>query len=325
MSPDGSVLTLGETMASLRSSGPLRLGGPLQLSIAGAESNVAIGLARLGHRASWTGVVGADELGALILRTLRAEGVAVGAARAEPDAPTGLILFEHRIADITRVQYRRAGSAGSRLSPADADSAFAAGPPAVLHCTGITPALGEVPRQAVGHAAALARAAGSLRSFNVNYRAALWPRHDAAPVISSLAAGADLVVAAADELFLAVPAAGQSGRGSRDEPGHARILLESGTAEVLVTAGPAGATLYRPDGTWQQPAAQVRAVDSVGAGDAFIAGYLSGLLDGLDPQDRLARAATTAAFGVAALGDWEGLPTRAELPLLASGPGATLR
>lgn len=326
MSPDGGVLTLGETMASLRSSGPLRLGGPLHLSIAGAESNVAIGLARLGHRASWAGVVGADELGALILRILRAEGVALGAARVEPAAPTGLILFEHRIADITRVQYRRAGSAGSRLSPADVDAAFAAGPPAVLHWTGITPALGEAPRQAVAHAAALARAAGSLRSFNVNYRAALWPRHDAAAVISSLAAGADLVVAAADELFLAVPGTGPSGRGgSRDEPEQARILLESGTGEVLVTAGSAGATLYRPDGMWQQPAAHVRAVDSVGAGDAFIAGYLSGLLDGLAPQDRLARAATTAAFSVAALGDWEGLPTRAELPLLASGPGATLR
>lgn len=320
------MLTLGETMASLRSSGPLRLGGPLHLSIAGAESNVAIGLARLGHQASWTGVVGADELGELIVRTLRAEGVAVSTARVE-DAPTGIILFEHRLADITRVQYRRAGSAGSRLSPADADDAFAAGPPAVLHYTGVTPALGEDPRQAVTHAAALARAAGSLCSFNVNYRAALWPQHEAAAVISSLAAGADLVVAAADELFLAVPApGGPSDRGgSRDEPGQARILLESGTGEVLVTAGAAGATLYRPDGTWQQPAAHVLAADSVGAGDAFVAGYLSGLLDGLAPQERLARATTTAAFGVAAVGDWEGLPTRAELPLLASGPGATLR
>ncbi len=196
----------------------------------------------------------------------------------------------------------------------------------MLHCTGITPALGEVPQQAVTHAAALARVAGSLRSFNVNYRAALWSRHDAAAVISSLAAGADLVVAAADELLLAVPATSPSGRGGpRHEPEQARMLLESGTGEVLVTAGPAGATLYRADGTWQQRAAQVRAVDSVGAGDAFIAGYLAGLLDGLAPQDRPARAAATAAFGVAALGDWEGLPTKAELDLLASGPGATLR
>lgn len=72
MTPE--VVTFGETMAGFRAAGPLRLGGPVQLSVAGAESNVAIGLARLGHRVAWAGRVGADELGALVLRTLRAEG-----------------------------------------------------------------------------------------------------------------------------------------------------------------------------------------------------------------------------------------------------------
>jgi len=66
------VVTFGETMAALRAQGALRLGGNLGLSVAGAESNVAIGLARLGHRVRWAGRVGADELGALVLRTLRA-------------------------------------------------------------------------------------------------------------------------------------------------------------------------------------------------------------------------------------------------------------
>ena len=60
------LLTLGETMAALRSGGPLKLGGQLQLSVAGAESNVAIGVARLGHRTRWVGRVGDDELGTLV-------------------------------------------------------------------------------------------------------------------------------------------------------------------------------------------------------------------------------------------------------------------
>lgn len=86
------VMTFGETMAALRAHGALRLGGSLGLSVAGAESNVAIGLARLGHRVNWAGRVGADELGALVLRTLRAEGVDTGhAATDDTGRPTGSV------------------------------------------------------------------------------------------------------------------------------------------------------------------------------------------------------------------------------------------
>ena len=107
-----TVVTFGETMAALRSEQPLRLGGDLTLSIAGAESNVAIGLARLGHKVRWAGRVGADELGALIVRTLRAEGVATGQVNTDPERGTGMLLFERRVGHVTRVIYRRAGSAG---------------------------------------------------------------------------------------------------------------------------------------------------------------------------------------------------------------------
>src|SRR3954467_12814827 len=106
------VLTLGETMAAFRASGALRLGGTVQLSVAGAESTVAIGLSRLGHRVEWIGVTGADEPGALVRRTRRAEGVGRTWARVDPARPTGLILFESRVGDISRVTYHRAGSAG---------------------------------------------------------------------------------------------------------------------------------------------------------------------------------------------------------------------
>ncbi|MBO0833880.1 MAG: sugar kinase, partial [Actinobacteria bacterium] len=113
------VVTFGETMAALRSAGPLRLGGSMALSVAGAESNVAIGLARLGHRVQWIGRVGGDELGALILRTLRAENVDVSGIRVDQRRPTGLVLFEQRLSDVTRVLYYRTGSAGSGLEATD--------------------------------------------------------------------------------------------------------------------------------------------------------------------------------------------------------------
>src|SRR5690348_12325592 len=100
-----AVLTFGETMAALHGAGPLRLGGTMQLSIAGTESNVAIGLARLGHTVRWVGRVGDDELGQPLLRTLRAEGVDVTGAVVDDRAPTGVLFFERRIADVTRVSY----------------------------------------------------------------------------------------------------------------------------------------------------------------------------------------------------------------------------
>jgi 2-dehydro-3-deoxygluconokinase len=84
-------------------------------------------------------------------------------------------------------------------------------------------------------------------------------------------------------------------------------------------------TAFTADGATDRAARQVDAVDLVGAGDAFVAGYLSGLLDGADIPARLHRAVTTAAFAVATPGDWEGLPTRDELGLFDQPDGTTFR
>src|SRR6185437_15049689 len=104
----GPLVTLGETMGVLipAAAGPLHRGAGLRLSIAGSESNVAIGVRRLGVAATWIGRVGPDEVGDLILRELRAEDVAVRAVRDR--APTGLMLKTTRAAGITRVSYFRA-------------------------------------------------------------------------------------------------------------------------------------------------------------------------------------------------------------------------
>jgi 2-dehydro-3-deoxygluconokinase len=308
------VLTFGETMAALRSTGPLRLGGGMHLSIAGAESNVAIGLARLGHEVSWVGVTGADEPGELIRRTLRAEGVDLGSARIEADAPTGLILFESRLSDLVRVTYYRAGSAGSRLSRTDVRAAFAGARPRVLHVTGITCALGDEPLAAVEEAVATARAAGVTVCLDVNYRARQWSAERAAAALRPLLPFVDILVASDDELPVV--------SGSTDP---VRELRDAGIAEVVVKHGAAGATSHTAAGVVDRPARSVTAVDAVGAGDAFVAGFLSGVLDELDTAARLNRAVTVGAFAVASRGDWEGLPTRADLPLLDGTPGSVAR
>lgn len=303
-----TVLTLGETMMALRGEGLLRLGAPFRTSIAGAESTVAIGLSRLGHRVRWASRLGRDEAGQLLVRTLRAEAVDVSTVEFGEE-PTGLILFEQRLPGVTRVQYYRANSAASLLGPDTVRAAFS-GEVSLLHLTGITPALGPAPRAAVETAFALAAERGADVSFDVNHRSRLWDEEQAAAVLAPLARRAQVVFGSAEELALV---------------GGAEALLASGVREVVTKQGAEGASASTVDQTWQAPGHRVPVVDAIGAGDAFTAGYLSALLDGLTPPERLARGNACGAFAVASSGDWEGLPARDELELVARREGEALR
>jgi 2-dehydro-3-deoxygluconokinase len=291
------VVTFGECLAALHGAGPLRLAGNLRLSVAGSESNVAIGLARLGHDVEWIGRVGDDEFGALVLRTLRAEGVDVQHAVVDPSGPTALLVFEHRIADVL---------------PEVSDEV------AILHVTGVTAALGAGPAAAVSEAVARAKSAETTVSLDVNFRSRLWSADAARAMLQPLLAQVDIVFGSAEELLLVAD-------GATDVDTAAGQLLAGGVQTVVAKLGADGAVAYTGDDTVKVPARRVQAVDSVGAGDAFVAGYLSGLLDGIDRPGCLDRGAVLGAFAVSREGDWEALPTRAELGLLDTEPGTTLR
>lgn len=314
MSPD--VLTLGETMIAFRSESPISHGGTQVSRVAGAESNVAVGLARLGHAVAWVGRVGADGFGSLVLRVLRGEGVDTDHVVVDPSRPTGLMFVEQRTADVTRVEYRRSASAGSALRREDVEVALAQRP-RLLHLTGITTALSRSARDCVLWAAETANAAGSMVTLDVNYRSRLWSREQAREVLTPLAEHTAYVIASEDELDLV------AGGPEADAVGE---LLGRGVLAVAVKRGARGASLYTRAGRVDLPALPVTALDPVGAGDAFCAGLLSGVLDGLEPAESLRRATVTGAFAASVRGDWEGAPTRAELPLLDQhAPGATLR
>jgi 2-dehydro-3-deoxygluconokinase len=309
-------LTCGEAMAVLRGPGPLRLGGLLELSVAGAEANVAIGLARLGHQVGWAGRIGTDELGELVRRTLRAEGVDVSRVTTDPARPTGLMLAERRIGDVVRVTYYRAGSAGSQVSAADVLPGLGPGV-RLLHLTGITAALSSTARRCVTEAAARARETGTAVSLDVNYRSRLWTPVAARDTLLPLAGLADILFASADELAILAE--------HSDLEAAAQEMLARGVGQVVVKRGADGATVYVPGSSVSVPARQVPVADVVGAGDAFVAGFLSAYLDGAGTEACLRRATTTAAFAISRNGDWEGLPSRAELALLDLPEGSTVR
>ncbi|MDA8291693.1 MAG: sugar kinase [Actinomycetota bacterium] len=301
------VVSFGETMALLSAprAGRLRDMSRLRLSMAGAETNVCIGVARLGRASAWLGRVGRDEFGELVLARLRAEGVDVAGATTDADAPTGVMVKELRRANTARVTYYRRDSAGSRIAPEHLDRDAIAGA-RILHLTGITPSLGEGARAAVRYAVEVAHEAGVRVSLDVNYRSALWSRGEAATVLAPLAADADIVFAGEDEVSLL----------GADPIDAARSLVSGGVEAVVIKRGGRGASSVTASGLLDAPARPVRALDPVGAGDGFVAGYLAAYLDGLCEQERLDRGCAVGAFVVSTVGDWEGLPTLEDLRLL---------
>ncbi len=307
------LVTLGETMALVAAPdiGLLRHATSLRLSCGGAESNLAIGVSRLGHAATWVGRVGDDEFGVMVRRMLAAEGVA-GRVLVDPGAPTGLMVKYRRTGTVTQVQYYRKGSAGSRLEPGDVDADLVRRA-RILHVTGITPALSDSAREAVGYAVEVARAAGVLVSLDLNYRRLLWSPREAGPVLAGLVRQADIVFATEPEALLVVDGDSPAALG--------RALGALGPEQVLVKLGALGAVAVLGDEVLTVPAVPVTEVDPVGAGDAFAAGYLSTLLAGGTPARCLATGALAGAYTVTVPGDWEGLPGPADLDLIRVADG----
>jgi len=312
-----ALVCLGETMALVASSRPglLRHQRELLLGTGGSESNVAIGAARLGTAAAWTGRVGDDELGELVLRDLRAEQVHVSAT-VDPQRPTGLMVKERRGQGASRVWYHRTGSAGSALEAADLDRGLieAAG---VLHVSGITFSLSDTARATARTAVDWARAAGVTVSLDLNFRSRLWSEAEYAATIGEVLPAVDVVFGSPHEF---TPLVGD---------GEPRTQLDAmtarGPAEVVLKQGADGACALVDGQFLASPAVPVQVVDTVGAGDAFVAGWLTERLRGLSPAERLHTALACGAWACTVEGDWEGAPTRRDLAALGSGDDAVQR
>jgi 2-dehydro-3-deoxygluconokinase len=187
----------------------------------------------------------------------------------------------------------------------------------VLHVTGITPALSPSARAATFAAVEEAHGAGVPVSLDVNHRAALWTADEAGPVLAELAARADVLFAGEDEAGLL----GAEG----DAEAVVRRLAALGPAVAVLKRGARGALAALDGDLVHVPAHAVTAVDPVGAGDAFVGGYLAELLLGADAKTRLQTAAACGAFAVTVPGDWEGLPSRRDLQLLTTPEGTVVR
>lgn len=271
----------------------------LQQGFGGAESNVAIGLARLGVDVGWFSKLGEDPFASRIVKTIRGEGVDVSRVVYSDEASTGMMLRE-LICGKVAVHYFRKHSAASTISVDDLDEEYIRGAK-ILHVTGITPALSESCKQAVFHAVTIAKQAGVKVSFDPNLRLKLWSIEEAREVILPLAEQADYFLPGWDELKLLYSTADAT---IIDQKLHAlhgiSIVKGKGDGNVIYENGEQVEVPF-------YPAEQV--VDTVGAGDAFCAGFLAGIAKGLSSLEAVRIASVTGSIVVQTHGDWEALPT----------------
>ncbi|MFD0310271.1 sugar kinase [Streptomyces sp. NPDC127119] len=311
---EGPVVCVGETMAAFAPAPAesLESAEDLRVSVAGAESNVAMYLADLGIPVAWLSALGDDALGRRVRAAVGAAGVDVGGVRHDPERPTGLLVKEPA-ATRTRVHYYRGGSAASALGPEvlKDDRLRSA---SLVHLTGITPALSPSCRSLVEEALATPPDERSYSiSFDVNHRRALWPPGTAAAVLRELADRADLTFVGLDEA--------QDLWDADLEPDGVRRLLPHPRL-LVVKDGGRSATVFSDEGSWTVPALRTDVVEPVGAGDAFAAGFLSGLLRGAGMERALRLGHITAGSALQVTGDHGPLPdnTRIEELLGLSTP-----
>ncbi len=268
------LVTFGETLAQYNATytGVFREEGEYILDCAGAESNVAVDLNRLGIpgiETVWISRVGDDSEGDFVLRELQGR-TGVAAERCAGQR-TGVSYLNHH-ADGQHVKsYRRKGSAASSLTFQEVEPHLRDAD--VLHVTGITPALSDDCRRTVFAALDFASRSAIPVSFDLNYRQQLWTHADARAVFDAMLAYATLFKLGHDE------AETIWGKGWTPER-YAEHFQKKNGGVVVVTRGMNGAVAFDGVNLVERPGYKVEVIDPVGAGDAFVAGFLGGVLEG---------------------------------------------
>ena len=281
------LVAFGETMALVAPDPPqpLQSATSLVLGHAGAESNLALGLARLGTPAAFCTRFGDDPFGRRIVGELHAGGVDTSAVRLQEGARTG-VMFKDPGPAGTSVRYYRDGSAASAMDATDAERALGLGA-RVVHLTGITPALSASCAAAVDAAIAGALGRGMHVSFDVNLRPGLWSDPaTAASTLRELAQGCDTVFVGLDEAHALW---------GSTSPSDVRDVLDR-CAVLVVKDGGGPATAFADGGAISVPAEACEVIEPVGAGDAFAAGWWHARLTGRDVEAALRAAHRSAAL-----------------------------
>jgi 2-dehydro-3-deoxygluconokinase len=308
------VALFGEMMVLLVAAdpGPLEQVYAFHKMTAGAETNVGIALARLGAKVAWASRLGDDTMGRYLKNVMQQEAIDCSRVLMVPRERTGFMLKGKVIEGDPPIEYYRSGSAASAMTAEDLDPDWL-GQARHLHVTGIFPALNAGTYALTIAAMQHMRRAGGTVSFDPNLRPALWGSTEVMRArLNELAGLADWVLPGLEE--------GRILTGADNEEGIAAFYQGLGAQAVVVKLGACGAFGQAGGHQFRVPGYPVETVvDTVGAGDGFAAGLISGRLEGLDWQASVRRATIIGACAVQVAGDTEGYPDRARLAQLDGG------
>ena len=277
----------GETLA----------GQGFQLGYGGKGANQAVMAARLGARVTMVGKVGRDVFGEGALRNYRDQGIDTDHVLIDGQRPTGVASIV--VDDAARNCIIVMPGANLGLTPEDVRAAAA-----VIESAGVLLCQLEVPIETVAEALRIARAAKVTTILNP------------APAVAlpdELLRLADLCVPNEGEIELLT--GGQTAATVQEAAAAAWELLKRGPRTVIVTLGERGALIADAGSAEHVPAPQVEAVDSSGAGDAFIGALGVYLAEGVPLREAVRRANAVAALSVTRLGTQASFPTRAEVEI----------
>lgn len=265
----------------------------------GDTSNALIAAARQGARCAYVTRVGDDDFGRLLLELWRREGVDARHVGIDAEAPTGIYFVRHGERGHS-FSYRRAGSAASRMQPADVPVELLRNT-AALHVSGISQAISASARDCVAHAIVLARAAGARVSYDPNLRLSLWSIELAREVVRATIAQCDEFLPSLDDL--------RALSGLEQPADIVAWSHDQGARSVVLKAGDRGA--WVSDGTRcvAIPAYRVASVDATGAGDCFDGSYLARRVAGDDALTAARWACAAAALATTGYGAVDPLPT----------------
>lgn len=295
------VITLGESMVLFtpEESGPLRHVSGFRKTIGGAESNVAIALARLGHQVGWISKLGKDEFGLYVRNFIRGEGVDTSKVLFNQQMPTAVFFKERRAHSDPSMYYYRKGSAFTTIRHGEVDKAYFSRAN-YIHLTGITPALSELSKETIFEALKWAKQNKQTVVFDPNIRLKLWSPLEAKKVLLEIVSQCQVVMPGLEE--------GELMTGETTPEKIAGKILDMGSQLVVVKLGDQGAYYATKTDSAYVPSYEVKPVDTAGAGDGFAAGILSGLIRGWDLYDTVKLGNRIGAYALGVIGDVEGYP-----------------
>jgi len=296
------VFTLGETMVVFQSDQLQSLEYVQQFPkrIGGAETNVAIGLSRLGHKVGWFSKLGEDSFGQYVYKSVRGEGVDTSSCIFSDEAETGVLFKEQLSPEDMNVYYYRKGSAASLMKPEELNEKYIA-QAKILHITGITPALSESCYRTVLKVINIAKENNMTIIFDPNLRLKLWTSEKAKKVLNEIASLADVILPGLDE--------GQFMTGKMTLEDVAESLMGGKDKVIIIKIGSKGAYLHtRKEKVIIEGFPIPQIIDPVGAGDGFAAGIIDGILNKEPLKQTVKRANAIGAMVMKVKGDFEGLP-----------------